>query len=177
VVKAIGLTESGAPEVMRIVDLPRPEPGPGEVRIRVHAVAVNPTDLTFRAGDRAEQLAGTNPPYVPGVDVAGVMNELGPGTSGRLSAGDRVIALVVPMGPRGGTYAEEIVTAESSVVRAPKNATDAEAATLLLNGAAARLALDTLGLERGQDRRWPSPVPPEPSADTPSSWPRPGAWW
>ena len=113
-------------------------------------MAVNPTDLTFRAGDRAEQVAGTNPPYVPGVDVAGVMNELGPGTSGRLSAGDRVIALAVPMGPRGGTYAEEIVTAESSVVRAPKNATDAEAATLLINGAAARLALDTLGLERGQ---------------------------
>ena len=149
-VKAIGLTEFGAPDVLHIVDLPRPEPGPGEVRIRVHAVAVNPTDLTFRAGGRAEQLAGTNPPYVPGVDVAGVVDEVGPGTSGRLSAGDRVIALVVPMGPHGGTYAEEIVTAEASVVRAPKNATDAESATLLLNGAAARLALGTLGLGRGQ---------------------------
>ena len=148
--KAIGLTEFGAPEVLRIVDLARPEPGPGEMRIRVHAVAVNPTDLTFRAGGRAEQLAGTNPPYIPGVDVAGVVDEVGPATSGRLSAGDRVIALIVPMGPHGGTYAEEIVTAEASVVRAPANATDAEAATLLLNGAAARLALSTLGLERGQ---------------------------
>jgi NADPH2:quinone reductase len=148
--KAIGLTEFGGPEVLHIVDLPCPEPGPGEVRIRVHAVAVNPTDLTFRAGGRAEQLAGRIPPYVPGADLAGVVDKAGPGASGRLSAGDRVIALVVPMGPHGGTYAETIVTAEASVVRAPANASDAEAATLLLNGVAARLALDALGLRPGQ---------------------------
>jgi NADPH2:quinone reductase len=119
-------------------------------RIRVHAVAVNPTDLTFRAGGRAEQLAGRIPPYVPGADMAGVVDKVGPGASGRLSAGDRVIALVVPMGPHGGTYAKEIVAAEASVVRAPANASDAEAATLLLNGAAAHLGLDALGLRPGQ---------------------------
>ena len=45
--KAIGLTEFGGPEVLRVVDIPEPHPGPREVRIRVHAVAVNPTDLTF----------------------------------------------------------------------------------------------------------------------------------
>jgi len=50
--KAIGLTEFGGPEVLKVVDLPEPEPGPGEVRIRVHAVAVNPPDITFRAGRR-----------------------------------------------------------------------------------------------------------------------------
>jgi NADPH:quinone reductase-like Zn-dependent oxidoreductase len=149
-VKAVGLTEFGGPDVLHVVELPRPEPGPGEIRIRVHAVAVNPTDITFRAGGRAEQLAGRNPPYIPGVDVAGVVDKTGPDTSGRLSAGDRVIALVVPMGPHGGTYAEEIVTAEASAVRAPKKATEAEAATLLLNGVAARLALDALGLAPGQ---------------------------
>jgi NADPH:quinone reductase-like Zn-dependent oxidoreductase len=55
--KAIELTEFGAPEVLHVVDLPEPQPGPGEVRVRVHAVAVNPTDMTFRAGGRAAQLA------------------------------------------------------------------------------------------------------------------------
>jgi NADPH:quinone reductase len=50
--KAIGLTEFGGPEVLKVVDLPEPEPGPGEVRIRVHAVAVNPADITFRSGGR-----------------------------------------------------------------------------------------------------------------------------
>jgi NADPH2:quinone reductase len=55
--KAIGLMEFGGPEVLQVVDLPEPQPGPGELRIRVHAVAVNPTDITFRAGGRAAQLA------------------------------------------------------------------------------------------------------------------------
>jgi NADPH:quinone reductase-like Zn-dependent oxidoreductase len=73
--KAIGLTEFGGPDVLHVVDLPTPEPGPGEIRIRVHAVAVNPTDATFGAGRRASQLADRTPPYVPGVDVAGVVDE------------------------------------------------------------------------------------------------------
>jgi NADPH:quinone reductase-like Zn-dependent oxidoreductase len=148
--EAIGLTEFGGPDVLRVVRMPTPEPGEGEVRIRVYMVAVNPTDATFRAGGRAAQLADRTPPYVPGMDAAGVVDKVGPGTSGRLSAGARVIALVIPMGPHGGTYAEQIVAGEASVVRAPKGATDAEAATLLLNAVAARLALDALGLSAGQ---------------------------
>ena len=83
--KAIGLTEFGGPDVLHVVDLPTSEPGPGEIRIRVHGVAVNPTDVTFRAGRRASQLADRTPPYVPGVDVAGVVDELGPDTDGRLA--------------------------------------------------------------------------------------------
>jgi NADPH:quinone reductase-like Zn-dependent oxidoreductase len=63
--------------------------------------------------------------------------------------GDRVIALLIPMGPHGGTYAEQIITDERSAVRAPKDTTDAEAATLLLNGVAAHLALDALNLKAG----------------------------
>jgi NADPH2:quinone reductase len=72
--KAIGLTGFGGPEVLHVVDLPEPQPGPGEVRIRVHAVAVNPSDLTFRAGGRAAQLADRPAPYIPGMDVAGVVD-------------------------------------------------------------------------------------------------------
>jgi NADPH2:quinone reductase len=149
-VKAIGLAEFGGPEVLHVITLPSPEPGTGQVRIRVHAVTVNPTDATFRAGGRAAQLADRTPPWIPGVDAAGVVDKAGPGTSGRLAEGDRVIALVLPMGPHGGTYAEQIVTSEQSVVRSPKNATDPQAATLLLNAVAARLALDALGLAAGQ---------------------------
>ena len=148
--KAIGLTEFGGPGVLRVVDLPTPEPGPGELRIRVHASAVNPTDATFRAGGRAAQLAGRTPPYIPGMDAAGVVDQVGPDTSERLKPGDRVIMLVVPMGPHGGTYAEQVVASEASVISAPKNAADAEAATLLLNAVAAHLALDTLDLSAGQ---------------------------
>ena len=104
--RAIGLTEFGGPEVLKVVELPEPEPGPGEIRIRVHAVGVNPTDITFRAGGRAAQLADRPAPYVPGVDAAGVVDKLGPGSDARLAVGDRVSAFVVPMGPRGGSYAD-----------------------------------------------------------------------
>ncbi|HEX6518903.1 MAG TPA: alcohol dehydrogenase catalytic domain-containing protein [Streptosporangiaceae bacterium] len=107
--KAVALTQFGGPEVLQVVDLPEPEPGPGEVRIRVQAVAVNPTDMTFRAGGRAAELAGRPAPYVPGMDVAGVVDKLGEDTDGRLTAGDRVIAYVIPFGPRGGTYTEQLV--------------------------------------------------------------------
>jgi NADPH:quinone reductase-like Zn-dependent oxidoreductase len=68
--KAIGLTEFGGPDVLQVVDLPTPEPGDGELRIRIHAVPVNPTDATFRAGGRAAQLADRTPPYIPGMDAA-----------------------------------------------------------------------------------------------------------
>src|SRR6266852_1928307 len=120
--KAIGLTEFGGPEVLHVVDLPESQPGPGEVRIRVHVVAVNPTDITFRTGGRAAQLAERPAPYVPGMDVAGVVDKLGEGTDGRLAVGDCVIAYVIPFGPHGGTYAEKIVLTEASVVPAPRGA-------------------------------------------------------
>jgi NADPH:quinone reductase-like Zn-dependent oxidoreductase len=146
--KAIGLTEFGGPEVLQIIELPEPQPGPGEVRIRVHAVAVNPTDITFRAGGRAAQLAD-RPAYVPGMDVAGVVDKLGEGTGGRLAVGDSVIAYVIPMGPHGGTYAEQIVVGQASVVLAPRGAAFPEASTLLLNAATAQLSLDALALPQG----------------------------
>ena len=148
-VKAIGLTEFGGPEVLKIVDLPEPQPGPGEVRIRVHAVAVNPSDITFRSGGRATQLAERPTPYVPGMDVAGVIDKLGTDSDGRLVVGDAVIAYVIPMGPHGGTYAERIVVGQASVVQAPRGASFAEASTLLLNATTARLALDALALPPG----------------------------
>ena len=148
--KAIGLTEFGGPELLKVVELSEPEPGPGEIRIRVHAVGVNPTDITFRSGGRAAQLAQYPAPYVPGVDAAGIVDKLGPEPDGRLAVGDRVSAFVVPIGPRGGSYAEYIVVPQASVVPTPLNASIWQAATLLLNATTARLALHTLGLAAGQ---------------------------
>lgn len=148
--QAIGLNEFGGPEVLEVVEVADPEPGPGELRIRVHAVGVNPTDLIFRAGARAAQLTGRPGPYIPGVDAAGVVDKVGPESDGRLAVGDRVVAFVVPMGLHGGSYAQQIVVPEVSVVPAPRHASFPEAATLLLNATAARLSLDALALEPGE---------------------------
>ncbi len=147
--RGIGLTEFGGPEVLRIFDLPDGQPAQGELRIRVHAATVNPTDLMLRNGSRADALRAIPAPYVPGMDVAGVVDEIGPDTVTDLSVGDAVIAMVIPSGAHGG-YCESIVLAADSVVRAPRGASMAEAATLPMNGLTARQSLDQLGLRLGQ---------------------------
>ena len=79
--RAVGLMVHGAPEVLTVVDVPAVHAGPGEVRVRVHAAAVNPTDTMVRNGSRAEQQKVDPPPYVPGMDIAGIVDELGPGVT------------------------------------------------------------------------------------------------
>lgn len=148
--KAIGVMKFGGPDMLEIVELPEPYPGPGEVRIRVHAATVNPTDLLVRSGFLAAMFAHQRPPYIPGMDAAGVIDELGPGTDGRLKIGDKVVAIVLPMAPPKGAYAEQIVVPAASGVPMPAGADFAAASTLLMNALTARLALDAIGLLPGQ---------------------------
>jgi NADPH:quinone reductase len=148
-VRAVGVIEYGGPEALRVLELPVPETGTGALRIRVHAAAVNPTDTLARNGARAEaQRAVSPPPYVPGMDAAGVVEEIGEGVATDLKPGDHVMAIVVPAGSHGA-YAERIVVPAESVVRVPAGASDVEACTLPMNGLTACLALDTLGLGAG----------------------------
>jgi NADPH:quinone reductase len=148
--KAVGVIEFGGPEALQVVDLPDPEVGPGRVRIRVHAVAVSPTDTYVRNGDRAEaQKASGPPPYVPGMDAAGVLEEIGSGVHTDLRVGDHVMAIVLPDGSHGA-YCEQLVVPAESVARVPAGATDVEACTLPMNGLTAQLALDVLDLEPGR---------------------------
>jgi NADPH:quinone reductase-like Zn-dependent oxidoreductase len=135
--------------VLRVLDLPEPEAGPGEVRIRVHAAAVNPTDTLLRSGGQRRRMKDVPPPYVPGMDAAGVLEQVGEAAVTDLRPGDRVMAIVVPRGAHGA-YAERIVVPAESVARVPAGASDAEAASLPMNGLTARLALDVLDLEPGQ---------------------------
>jgi len=144
-VRAAGLTEFGEPDVLHILELPQPQAGPGELRIRVHAAAVNPTDTLRRNGARAAELKDVPMPHVPGMDAAGVLEEIGEGVVTDLNLGDRVMAIVVPHETHGA-YAEQIVVPAESAARVPAGATDAEAASLPMNGLTARLALDVLGL-------------------------------
>jgi NADPH:quinone reductase-like Zn-dependent oxidoreductase len=89
------------------------------------------------------------PPYVPGMDAAGVLEQIGEAVSTDLRIGDHVMAIVVPNGSHGADSERVVVPAES-VARVPAGATDVEAATLPMNGLTARLALDLLELEPGQ---------------------------
>ena len=147
--RAVGIFEFGGPEVLRVVDLPETHAAAGEVRIRVQAATVNPTDSYLRNGARAAMLKDIAPPHVPGMDIAGVIDEIGAGTATGLSIGDAVIAMVVNSGSHGA-YRDSIVLSADCVVRAPAGATPTEAATLPMNGLTARRSLDQLALRPGQ---------------------------
>ncbi|WFF00217.1 NADP-dependent oxidoreductase [Micromonospora sp. WMMD964] len=146
--RAIGLLRHGGPDVLEVVGRPTPHAGPGEVRIRVRAAAVNPADTLIRAGVTPIRQRG-HEPVIPGLDVAGTIDQIGPGTDTRLAIGDRVMAMVNPTRPAGGGYAEWVVLPESWVVPAPVGASHAEASTLPMNGLTALHALDQLRLPPG----------------------------
>jgi len=115
--RAVGFTEFGDPSVLGIVTVPRPSPGPGQVLVKVTAATVNPTDLGFRQGGRPVP-DGVEPPYIPGMDLAGVIEETGPDVPG-WHAGDRVMAAVAPMVPGGGAQAEYRVVAGDQLAKVP----------------------------------------------------------
>ncbi|BDX35206.1 zinc-binding alcohol dehydrogenase [Mycobacterium antarcticum] len=149
--KAVVVTEYGGPEVLRQVDIDEPHAGPGRVRIRVHAATVNPADVLLRIGDIDEALRAStlSPPYRPGMEVAGLVDEIGPGTTTDIRVGDRVMAILMPIDDSGGAYAEYVVVDADQVTAAPAGSSHAEAATLPMNGLTARRALDVLNLAPG----------------------------
>jgi NADPH:quinone reductase len=147
--RAVGFTEFGDPSVLRIVSLPIPSPGPGQVRVKVVAATVNPTDIAFRQGGR-QLPEGVKPPYVAGMDLAGVIDEAGPDVSREWRRDDRVMAAVSPWVPGGGAQAEYVLVAEDQLARVPDGISLQAAATLPMNGMTVRTALDMLGLRPGQ---------------------------
>jgi NADPH:quinone reductase-like Zn-dependent oxidoreductase len=143
--RAVAITAPGGPEVLTVIERDVRAPGPGEVRLAVRAAAVNPTDIGLRehgAGD------GLEPPWIPGMDAAGVVESVGEGVT-RLAPGDEVMAALTPRRAEGGAQAEQVVVPAASVVAIPDGASMAQAATLPMNGLTAMLALDLLALDPG----------------------------
>ena len=145
-VREVQVPEFGGPEVLRLVDVVDPVPGPGEVRIQVKACTVNPTDTMRRAGASAWHKVAPRGPFRLGMEVAGVVDEVGPGAE--FKVGDRVMALVVPSQDRGA-YAERVVLPVNQVTLAPRNVDLSHAATVPMNGLTAMLALDAADLPAG----------------------------
>jgi len=145
--RAVGFTEFGDPSVLGIVTVPKPSAGPGQVLVQVAAASVNPTDLGFRARRRALP-PGVEPPYIPGMDLAGVIEETGPDVT-IWHAGDRVMAAVTPGEPGGGAQAEYRTVAEDQLAKVPDGWSLTEAATLPMNAMTVRTGLDMLALPAG----------------------------
>lgn len=146
--RALAVTDFGGPDALHVVDIEEPQAGPGQVRIRVHAATVNPTDTIMRSGGYADRLDGEPSPYVPGMDAAGVIDQVGEGAP--WTVGDRVMALVVPYGDgRRGAYADQVVVPAASVTSVPAQIDLEHASTLLMNAMTARVCLDELALPAG----------------------------
>jgi NADPH:quinone reductase-like Zn-dependent oxidoreductase len=145
VARAVGVVTFGEPDVLGVVECAVPELEAGDVRIRVRAAAVNPTDLGLRAGARAEVLAAFEPPYVPGMDAAGLVEAIGDEVT-HLTPGDRVMAVVSPFRPAGGAQSEVVVVPGASVVRVADGLSLDAAATVPMNGLTALEALDLLNV-------------------------------
>lgn len=145
--KAVRIHKYGGPEVLTYEDAPRPQPGAGEVLIRVHAAGVNPVDRAIREGYFKERLQ-YKLPFVPGWDVAGVVETVGSGVT-RLKPGDEVYGRTDLA--REGSYAEYMVARESEIALKPKSIDFVTAAAIPLAALTAWQALfDNGQLSAGQ---------------------------
>ncbi len=141
--RAARFHEYGPPSVLVIDLVPRPVPQEGEVLIRVRAAGVNPIDWKMRAGYLRTYMP-IELPRIPGLDVAGTVEEVGPGVTA-FSAGDAVF------GRGTGTYAEYATGPVATLARKPDAVSFDQAATLHVGGETAWVALfDTAHLEAGQ---------------------------
>jgi NADPH:quinone reductase-like Zn-dependent oxidoreductase len=115
--KRVVVDHFGGPEVLQVVDDVVPRPGHGELLVRVLAAGVSYTDAMLRAGT---YLGVPKPPFTPGYELVGVVEELGPGCS-RLKVGDRIGALTV-----WGADAEHVCVPEENAVEVPEDLDPAE---------------------------------------------------
>jgi NADPH2:quinone reductase len=112
--RAVVYSETGGPEVLRVVERPLPEPGVGEVRVAVAVSGVNPTDWKARRGRRAAELPF--PEIVPGQDGGGTIDAVGPGVDPS-RVGERVWLWEAASGRADGTAQEYVVLPEAQAVR------------------------------------------------------------
>jgi len=122
--RAVMLTRKGGPEVLQVVELPIEQPGPGQLRVRVRAAGVGATDLTMLAGN---YIFAPKIPFVPGYEVAGVVDAIGAGVTG-FDLGQRVAALTVY-----GSFAELLVREAEHFLPVPAGVSDRDAAAVILN--------------------------------------------
>ena len=122
--KAVMLTKKGGPEVLEVVDLPLQPPAPNQLLVRVTAAGVGSTDLAMLAGS---YIYAPKIPFVPGYEIAGVVESVGSEATG-FKAGQRVAALTVH-----GGFSELLLREAEHFIAIPDDVSDIEAAAVILN--------------------------------------------
>jgi NADPH2:quinone reductase len=124
--KAIQIGRTGGPDVLDCVEMPTPAPGPGEVLVKATAIGVNYFDTMIRTG-RYRWMPKL--PFVPGNEMSGRIEAVGPGVSGR-KVGDPVFIAGYEIGNRGGLYAEYAAVPEQAAWPLPDGVGPDDATTL-----------------------------------------------
>lgn len=127
---AIRIHQTGGPGVLAYEEVSMPKPGAGEMLIRQTAVGLNYIDIYHRSG-----LYPATVPFTPGLEGAGVVEEIGEGVS--LKTGKRVAYCKGPL----GAYSEYRVIPADDVIALPDSINDQTAAALMLKGLTAHYLL------------------------------------
>src|SRR5258706_12858631 len=138
--KAIQVSQTGGPEVLKLVDLPVPEPKPNEAVVEIKAAGVNFIDVYFREGRYPAPL-----PFVNGQEAAGVVASVGADVT-NVKAGDRV-AYTGAL----GSYADYAAVPADRLVAIPEQIDFPQAAAAMLQGMTAHyLSHSSYKIERGE---------------------------
>jgi NADPH:quinone reductase-like Zn-dependent oxidoreductase len=140
--KAVIVDEFGGPEVLHVAEVIAPEPGAGQIRIKVGAAGVNPFDGKVRSG-AMEAVFPTALPTILGIDVAGVVDALGPEVTD-VAVGDRVFGWAEPS---AGSYAE--LALSSGYAPLPESVSFVNAVVLPAAGEAAKRGLNVIDVTDG----------------------------
>lgn len=142
--RAIQITKTGGPEVLRPIELPDPQPGPGQLLVAPAAAGVNYIDTYHRSGAYPMPL-----PFIPGLEGAGTVTAVGPDGGdggGKFTVGDRV-AWATSL----GSYAEQAVVPAEQTVPVPRGVDIETAAGCLLRGMTAHyLAVSVHPVQPGE---------------------------
>ncbi|TGB03895.1 quinone oxidoreductase family protein [Halobacillus salinus] len=140
--RAIQFKQFGGPDVLEPVDVDEPILESDQVLIKVKAIGVNYADTARREG---AYVVPTPLPFIPGAEVAGVVEDVGNPDS-RFKKGDRVVTLI-----GSGGYAEYVAAKEQTLIPIPDNVDDQMAVALPLQGLTAYHILLTMGrMEKGE---------------------------
>jgi NADPH:quinone reductase-like Zn-dependent oxidoreductase len=141
--RAVRLNEYGGIEVLQVVDVERPVPGPGEVLVRVKAAGINPGEASIRKGLFAKRWPTTFPSG-QGSDLAGVVEEIGPGVA-KVAKGDEIIGF----SDKRSSQAELVVVESTNLVPRPANVSWEQAGALFVAGTTAYAAVRAVSLKKG----------------------------
>lgn len=144
--RAFAIDEFGAAGSVREIRIP--EPGAGEVLVAVHAAGVNPVDAGYASGAYKDYMEHRLP-LVPGVDLAGVVEQVGAGVEA-FAAGDEVYGVVAKPFVGAGSFADYVVVSADTIARKPESLHLAEAAVVPTAGLTALAAIEALDPASGQ---------------------------